>query len=196
VEAHQAVVAATAALLREGGLPAVTIDTVSARSGVSKPTIYRYWPNRTALAIDVFGEQMTLDVPIADTGDARGDLTEQVRLVARYYNTQAGTVISQLIGACTTDPEARERLRDRFFEGRRTQTRVLWQRAVERGQARQDIDADSVIDILFAPIIFRLLVGHASIDPDALAAIADAALVGLLVTPAEAAGAGAHMNQP
>jgi AcrR family transcriptional regulator len=113
VEAHQAVVAATAALLREGGLPAVTIDTVSARSGVSKPTIYRYWPNRTALAIDVFGEQMTLDVPIADTGDARGDLTEQVRLVARYYNTQAGTVISQLIGACTTDPQARERLRER-----------------------------------------------------------------------------------
>jgi len=180
-QARAAVVAATAALLAEGGLPAVTMDAVSARSGVSKPTIYRYWPNRTALAIDVFAARMTRDVPISDTGDSRADLTGQVRLVAGYYSSPAGTVLTQLLGACAGDPQARARLRDHFFEGRRAQTRVLWQRAQDRGEARPGIDADMVIDILFAPVIYRLLVGHAPVDPDTMAALADAAMDGLLV---------------
>lgn len=118
------------------------------------------------------------------TPAARGDLTEQVRLVAGYYTTHAGTVLTQMLGACAADPRARDRLRDRFFAGRRAQTRILWQRAVDRGEARPGIDADSVIDVLFAPIIFRLLVGHAPIDPDTMAALADAALTGLLMAAA------------
>lgn len=182
-QAHAAVIEATAKLLRDGGLPAVTIEAVSAASGISKPTIYRYWPNRTALAIDAFGEQMTRDVPIADTGDTRRDLIEQVRNVADYYTSPAGAILAQLLGAGTTDSHAAERIRNQFFSGRRAQTRTIWERAQARGHVRPGIDADTAIDILFAPIIFRLLVGHAPIDSDSMAALADYALSGLLLSP-------------
>jgi AcrR family transcriptional regulator len=83
-EAWSGVIAATTALLREGGLPSVTIEAISARSGVGKPTIYRYWPNKLAVAIDAFADQMANEVPPADLGDARSDLTEQVRRVAAF----------------------------------------------------------------------------------------------------------------
>jgi AcrR family transcriptional regulator len=172
--------AAACALLEEGGLPLVTIEAVSARSGVGKPTIYRYWPNRLAVAIDAFAAHMARQVPSADLGDARSDLTEQVRRVAAFYATQAGTVLTQLLGATATDPAAAEQLRDRFLADRWTETTLMWQRAVARGEVRAEISPEIAIDLLFSPIIYRLLVRHAPIDPAAAAAIADAALSGLL----------------
>jgi AcrR family transcriptional regulator len=178
--AHAAVLTAAAELLDQGGLPAVTIETVSARSGVSKPTIYRYWPNRTAVAIEAFAQHMAGHVPLASTGDPRRDLAEQVRRVAAFYQTQAGTVFAQLLAATVTDPQAAERLRDRFLGARRADVTRLWQRAVDLGQARPGIGADIAIDILFSPIVYRLLVGHAPFGPDEAAQFADAALSGLL----------------
>jgi AcrR family transcriptional regulator len=181
--AHSAVLTAAADLLNEGGLPAVTVESVSARSGVSKPTIYRYWTNRTAVAIDAFAQHMGGHVPLADTGDPRRDLTEQVRRVAAFYRTQAGTVFAQLLAATTTDSQAAAQLRDRFLVARRAEVARLWQRAVELGQARPEISADLAIDVLFSPIVYRLLVGHASFGPAEAGQFADAALNGLLHPP-------------
>jgi AcrR family transcriptional regulator len=180
-ETRPAVLAAATALLEEGGLPLVTIEAVSARSGVGKPTIYRYWPNRLAVAIDAFAARMADQVPPADLGDARSDLTEQVRRVAAFYASDAGTILAQLLGATAADPAAARQLRDRFLAGRWAETKVMWQRAVARGQARADIPPEVAIDVLFSPIVYRLLVGHAPIDPPSAAMIADAALGGLLV---------------
>lgn len=175
--------AAATALLEKGGLPLVTIEAVSARSGVGKPTIYRYWPNRLAVAIDAFAARMASQFPAADLGDARSDLTEQVSRVAAFYATHDGTVLVQLIGATAADPAAAQQLRDRFLAGRWAETTLMWQRAVARGQARADVPPEVAIDALFSPIVYRLLVGHRPIDPQAAAAIADAALNGLLASP-------------
>jgi AcrR family transcriptional regulator len=172
-------------LLEEGGFPSVTIEAVSARSGVGKPTIYKYWPNRLAVAIDALAARMASEVPSADLGDARSDLTEQVRRVAAFYASPAGTMLTQLLGATATDPAAARQLRDRFLAGRWAQTEVMWERAVARGEVRADITPDVAIDVLFSPIIYRLLVRHAPIDPRAATAIADAVLGGLLA-PASA----------
>ena len=158
----------------------MTIEAVSARSGVGKPTIYKYWPNRLAVAIDALAARMASEVPAADLGDARSDLTEQVRRVAAFYASPAGTVLTQLLGATATDPAAARQLRDRFLAGRWAQTEVMWERAAARGEVRAGIAPDVAIDVLFSPIIYRLLVRHAPIDPQAAAAIADAVLGGLL----------------
>jgi AcrR family transcriptional regulator len=179
-DARRAVLAAAGALLDEGGLPLVTIEAVSARSGVGKPTIYRYWPNRLAVAIDAFADRMAAQVPPADLGDARGDLSEQVRRVAAFYSTHEGTVLTQLLGAAAADPAAAKQLRDGFLVGRWADTTRMWQRAVARGEVRADIPAEVAIDVLFSPIVYRLLVGHAPIDPESAGAIADAVLGGLL----------------
>ena len=177
---REAVLDAALGLLHEGGLTAVTVDAISARAKVSKPTIYRHWPNRLAIAIDAFAGRMARQVPLADTGSPEADLVEQVRRVAGYYATEAGAVFAQLLGAATLDPQAAEQLRDRFYADRRAQTGQLWQRAIDRGVARPGIDADTAIDLLFGPMVFRLLVGHAPCDPEAAAALAEAALDGLL----------------
>lgn len=67
----------------------------------------------------------------------------------------------------------------------------LWQHAVELGQARPGVPADVAIDVLFSPIVYRLLVGHAPFGPAEAAQLADSTLSGLL-TPSRAAPARRH----
>jgi hypothetical protein len=58
---------------REVRRPWPSVDRISARSGVSKATIYKWWPNRTAVAIDEFLHQMMAAAPVPDTGSAAED---------------------------------------------------------------------------------------------------------------------------
>src|SRR5258708_30680206 len=60
--AQEKILAATAELLSEGGFQAVTMEAVAARAGVAKTTLYRWWPNRAAVALDCVSARMT---PIA-----------------------------------------------------------------------------------------------------------------------------------
>ena len=74
-QSRSAVVRATAELLHEIGLRAMTTEQIAARSGSSKATIYKWWPNKYAVAVDAFFSEMQADSPDPDTGSARGDFT-------------------------------------------------------------------------------------------------------------------------
>jgi AcrR family transcriptional regulator len=180
VRARQAVLDAARAPLDEGGLPAATVDAISARSGVSKATIYKHWPSRTAVAAEAFGVQMADAIPLPDTGSARGDLREHVRRVCEFYACHAGRVFAQLLAACVTDPEASRFFREFFLAGRRKAVAELWQRAVDRGEADRSVDVETATDILFGPLVFRLMCGHAPLTESEADAISSAALNGLL----------------
>jgi len=180
LRARESVLTATCALLEEGGLPAATVDAISARSGVSKATIYKHWPSRTAVAAEAFGIKMATAVPLPDTGTAVGDLTEQVRLVSAFYASHAGSTFAQLLAACVTDPAGAPYFREFFLNGRRNAIGVLWRRALERGEVDDRVDVETAIDLLFGPLVFRLLSGHAPLDETEAEAIAAAALTGLL----------------
>lgn len=49
-----AIMEAAVALFVDGGVNAVTVDAVTARANVAKTTIYRHWPSRHHLLMDVF----------------------------------------------------------------------------------------------------------------------------------------------
>ncbi|MGU3502630.1 TetR/AcrR family transcriptional regulator [Mycobacterium sp. C31M] len=157
---HAAILAATAELLDEGGLPAATVDAVAARSGASKATIYKHWPSRTAVAAEAFGEMMAQALPLPDSGDTVGDLVEQVVRVSAFYASTRGTVFAQLLAACVEDPDGAAYFRHYFLDGRRAAITTLWQRGLDRGDVRAELAIDDVIDILFGPLIFRRITGH------------------------------------
>jgi AcrR family transcriptional regulator len=179
--AHAAVLDAARELLREGGLPAATVDAIAARSGVSKATIYRHWPTRLAIAAEAFGEEMAAATPVPDTGSARGDIVAQVRQVSAFYASPEGAVFAQLLAAGVVDPQGAEYFRRFFLAGRRDSTRQLWQRAIDRGEARPEVDVDTAADLLFGGLIYRLLNGNTPLTEANADAIATAAIDGLLL---------------
>lgn len=177
---HRAVLTATMGLLSEGGYPAATVDAIAARSGVSKATIYKHWPSRAAVAAKAFGELMAQALPLPDTGTAVGDLTEQVVRVSAFYASPAGDVFAQLMAACVDDPAGAAYFREYFLAGRRQAVTELWHRAVGRGEVDTAVAVDDVIDILFGPLIFRLLTGHCALTEEHARVLAATALRGLL----------------
>lgn len=180
LRAKESVLCATKELLDEGGLGAATVDAISARSGVSKATIYKHWPCRTAIAAEAFGRRMADAIPLPDEGNAIADLTEQVRRVSKFYAGPNGKIFAQLLAASVTDEAAAPYFREFFLDARRANVAELWNRALARGEVNSTISAGTATDLLFGPLIFRLMTGHAPLTEQEAEAIATAALHGLL----------------
>jgi AcrR family transcriptional regulator len=182
--ARRAVLDAAGTLLAEGGLAAASIDAIRDRSGVSKTTVYKHWPNRLCVAVDAFAERLAADASIPDTGTLRGDLREQMRRVSVFYASPVGRVFTQLLANTAQDELAAHWLQARFLDSRRRGTRELWQRAVARGEVRQDIDADLAMDLVFGPLMWRLVSGRRPLTEPETDAIVDAILHGVSVPAA------------
>jgi hypothetical protein len=57
--------------------------------------------------------------------------------------------------------------------------RVIWHRGVARGEVRADIDSEIVLDLIYGPIIYRLLVGHAPLNAKEAKTLVSAVFVGI-----------------
>jgi len=179
--ARLAVLDAAADLLDEGGLAAATIEAVAARAGVSKVTIYKWWPSRGSVAVDAYFHRYRQTSTFEDTGDLAADLTGQIRLMIEAFRGRAGTVMAELIGQAQFDPALAETLRSHWLEPRRRATAEVLQRAVDRGQIRADVDVPVVMDQLYAPLYYRITMGHEPLRPDLADTLVRTVLEGIRV---------------
>lgn len=179
--AETAVLKATMELLEDRPLSSVTAEDIASKAGVSKATLYKWWPNKSRIALDAFLAQMAEDVPIPDTGSARLDFLGQLKSAIRFYTSQRGRVLSQFIAEGRSDPELLKAFQERFQEPRRKAVRVSWERGVARGELRADIDAGTVIDLLFGPIVYRLMTEHGPLNDAAAEMLVEAVFSGITV---------------
>lgn len=178
-QARAAVVRATSELLHEIGLRGMTTEQIAARSGTSKATIYKWWPNKYAVAVDAFLSEILADAPDPDTGSARRDFTILLRGLCHFYTGPSGQVFAQLIAEAQFDREVAIELQDGLIQTRRATLRAIWDRGVARGELRAEVDGDIAIDLIIGPALYRLMIGHAGLDDAAAEAIVDTALRGL-----------------
>jgi AcrR family transcriptional regulator len=170
-------------LMEEDDLRMASVDRISERSGVSKATIYKWWPNRTAVAIDAFLHQMMADAPVPDTGSAAEDFRLTLRGMMRFYTSPRGAIFAQLVGESQFDPTARDRLRTHQVKVRRAAVTKIWHRGVARGQLDPNVDPEVALDLIFGPAMYRMAIGHAGLTPadaDAIVATAMRALASCL----------------
>ena len=160
-EADRAILQAASQLLAEGGLAAMSIEEVAARSGVAKTTIYRRWNSRGTLALDAFLAEFQGQQPSPDTGTLRGDLLAALRAWIRAVTrTSAGPILAGLIAESQLDPELGIAWRERVVERLRAQHKIMLNRAIDRGEIPPETDQEVVLDLLFGAAYHRLLHGH------------------------------------
>ena len=177
--ARKRILAAASALLNEGGLSAVTMEAISARAGVGKPTIYRAWPNAHAVAMTAFLETAKSPAPARKSGAALAALKTQLRKIAEVFATRAGRNTAMMIAAAQNDSELAKVFRNHFIMTSREEGRVLLLRAVSEGDLRAGFDMEAALDLIYAPLYFRLLIGHGALDGRFTDTIVDLALEGL-----------------
>src|SRR5580700_11786670 len=81
------VLTTTLDLLTEAGLDELTIDEISRTSGVAKTTIYRHWPNRSALVIDACLRMTDSEEAPPGTGSLEGDVRAILTHIAALLAT-------------------------------------------------------------------------------------------------------------
>lgn len=169
--ARDAILSAAAHLLRTGGLTALTVDAVVAEAKVSKGTVYRLWESKSAVAIDAILKILNTEIDSPQSGSAKEDFRSLMRQFANVL--QRGdlgyTYISLLIEAQQDDRI--EDIHRRLFRERRNMFYNIVDRGGERGEISKHIDRDLVSDMLFGPIVLRLITGVKEIDDEMIESV-------------------------
>ena len=178
--ARNAILEAAAELLLRRGLGAVSMDAVAEQAGVSKATIYRWWPSKEMLALDALLDWSAARAPTRDTGSLRGDLLALVRpWVREIRSAPFGRVIAAFVTEAQSDPQFAAAYRKHFVTPRREAMRAAFARATERGEVPANLDVEVAVDLIYGPLYHRLLHGHAPLTARFAERVVDMALAGI-----------------
>ena len=169
---RRSILTAALAEASEKGLDSTTVEAIAARAKVGKQTIYRWWPSKAAVVLEALAEEATHpghgnDFP--DTGDIRADLRTQMRAVVKTMKSPAFSVYRGLIAAAQSDPDVAGSVVDQITKPRVDACRERLQRAQEAGQIKAEADLDVMVEVLYGPLYYRLLlqtkpVSNAQVD--------------------------------
>ncbi|WP_039798095.1 TetR/AcrR family transcriptional regulator [Nocardia araoensis] len=179
------VLEAVRAELTEHGYDALTVDTVAARAGVHRTTVYRRWHDVGGLLSDVFDAASDQDWRPRDTGSLRGDLAALNQEIQDSLSEQP-SIAAALIAVSFRSEEAARALR-RLWEQRYRQCEVIVQRAIRRGELPPRVDARALLIAATAPLYHELVLLRTPPDPSlpeqAAACAALAAHAGAFIGP-------------
>jgi len=179
-ETTSAILDAALELWMERGYHSVSIDAVAARAGVSKPTIYRRWPNRQQLLVAV-SQRFVPPGEVADLGSFRDEVAAFLRERADLYgNAGIRRILASAVAASSEDEDFHRAIQpflDRFPAGMRT----IIQRGIARGDVRADVDIELLTAMINGSFYFRSIIEHKGLDHRAADFVAD--LVNTAVAP-------------
>lgn len=158
-----AILMAARALLERGGLTAVTIEAIAQKARVSRPTIYRYWPNAPAVAMAAFLEATAAPTAARTERSPFAALRAQLHALADAFAAPAGRSVAAMVAASQAETELAKAFNVEFIARNRDATRALLERCVEEQLIEPPADMELALDLIFGPLFFRLLMGHAPI---------------------------------
>lgn len=157
---RRAILDATRAVVEQGGYAAATIETIAARAHVAKSTIYRWWPNRAALVVDLLMEMAADAVPMPSGRDPLLAVRKEMGGIAAAADHLMGRLLTSLVSEAQHDPEIRAALLEGLFHPRSEATAKMVRKAQAAGLVREDIPAHVAVDLLVGPLFYRMLLRH------------------------------------
>ncbi|MBP1161901.1 MULTISPECIES: TetR/AcrR family transcriptional regulator [unclassified Rhodococcus (in: high G+C Gram-positive bacteria)] len=181
-----AVLEATRQLLVEKGYAGTSIDAIATLAGVGRPAIYRRWPSKAHIVNEAIYPVLDAEegADLTELG-TEGTIADQIRAlvqgaVALFASPATRAAAPGLMSEVRTNGELREVLVVRQLAGVRVVLKRRLEAARERGEIRDGVDADTLLDIMAGAAIFALSVRDVD-DPGPLAeSLADIVLRGIL----------------
>lgn len=172
------VLAAAVRLVLADGFSTLTMDAIATAAGVGRMTLYRRWPNKAAIVMDAFVTRVDPNTLFPSDGDYLETIRLQMRTMAKAFRGEDGVLMRALLGAAQLDPELAAALRNRWTMPRRKMATAYFREGMKRGFLRPDADPDAIIDLLYAPIYYRLQLGTGPLSNAYVDAIFDHAMKG------------------
>ena len=187
---RQKILAAALELLEAVGFARVTCDAIAERSGASKATIYRWWPNKAAVLIDAFAQSIAPELEPPEVPTIEEYVRVQLRRFSKVLLGRNGRLRAALIAAAQDDPEVAAAFVSHWVEPRRALSQKALRRYQNEGQVPEDFDVDLVLDAMYGPLQFLLMVRHGKPNQAYADGLASLLLHGFL--PRAAAGRAIH----
>lgn len=170
-----AVLAETYRQLSQSGLAGVSIDEVSRVSGVSKTTIYRHWPSRSALLIDACSRLGGAREP-PDTGSLRGDVYAlAINLADQLRTASWSSVYPSIIDATERDADIAA-MQTEWHKGLMAPFDEVIKRAKDKGEIPSDRPAADLVAETVGPLFYRRWFSKEPIDDRFVNVVVDAAV--------------------
>jgi AcrR family transcriptional regulator len=176
---HRATLDAALELAARDGYAKVTVEAIAQAAGVGKQTIYRWWPSKAAVVLEALNERTGPVSGVPDTGDIAADMATAAQGVIQALGTDLGTIWRGLVADAQSDPRLAEDLLTEFLEPRNKSWQDRLDAAVAAGELRADVPTRTMVELLFGPVYYRLLLGTDPLDPDNTTARIDYLLNGL-----------------
>ena len=178
-QAHHAILAAALEEVFAVGFRALGVDVIAAKAGVGKATIYRRWPNKAAVVMDAFLAEVGPGTGFPRAPRALDRIRMQMRAQSKAFRSKYGVLIKSLLGEAQFDAELAEAFRERWIMPRRRLAREVLEEAVQQGDLSDTIDIEAAIDMLYAPIYYRLQIETGPISEAYVDGIFEQVMAGL-----------------
>lgn len=141
-------------LIAERGSERVTIPMIAERAGVNPTSVYRRWGDLPTMINDIATYRLDPSRPIAVTGDLKADLTGWANEIVEHYSNPINAALLRG-GAAAAGERESDCLRNR-----RAEAAIM----VDQSGVTTDISVEDVVDLVVAPMIYRIIFAPWSID--------------------------------
>lgn len=178
--------------LTEVGYAALTMERVASRARTSKAALYRRWSGRAELVMEACRLRGLSDIDPPDTGSLRTDVIALMRQLSAKMASPFGSILRGLLAEMTRDPDFARLIRTRVHAAGPTATRVILQRAVERGEVERWILDSRRATVATDLLRDQFLLFGAPVDDKIITDIVDDVYLPLVLSPAPSPASGAN----
>ena len=154
--ARRAILGATTELIERDGYGRVTMESIARHAGVSKQTVYRWWPTKAAILLEALNEGAAAISPLRDTGSFETDLRTFLRSTVAG-GSRNGRLLAALMAEAQFDEDLAEAFRTGFLARRRQVLGELLERGRNSGDLAATADTDFLVELVFATLWYRIL---------------------------------------
>lgn len=177
--ADERILAAAAELILKRGYDNMTVDEVAAVAKAGKATVYRRWAGKEDLAFAALSQLYTSEFPIPDTGTIAGDLRAAYRQGLEFANSDAGRAYLRMSVAESLRDERIATLYIGAHNAQEAASRMIFERAIERGEVRPDIPIDIAVSQFGGLLVLCSITGQRMPKADDVDALIDMLLNGI-----------------
>ncbi len=164
VKSREKLLSAATALLVEFGPRGVTVDAVAESSGVAKSTLYRHWPSRDELLVDV----VRCSVPAAQMPDMDGSFESTLRsylsgAADALADPEWSRIVPALMSLRHTMPDL-ELVAEEDRVEREALLGEILDKGVSEGMLPPGIDPGDALSVLIGPLLFTTLSAETVLD--------------------------------
>lgn len=183
LRSQQRAVEAALELVREVGVGRVTMESIAARSGVAKTTLYRQFADLETLLFDAF-ESLKRPNELPVEHGVLVDVGEWLQQFARMLTSDDFAPLMPAIIEVAERSERGRELAEEFAARRRQAMHARFQRAIDDGELRADVDVDALVTMLVGPLFYRRFISRQPLTPAFVRQLVRSALTPVVVSSA------------